>query len=33
MFGALYYIAKNKIKSKVHKHTPITLEEYMKLKK
>ena len=33
MFCALYYIAKNKIKSKVHKHTPITLEEYMKLKK
>lgn len=27
--GALYYMIKNKIKSKAHKHIPITLEEYM----
>lgn len=28
---ALYYLIKNKIKVKVHKHVPITMEEYMKL--
>ena len=29
---ALYYIVKNKVKNKTHKHSPISLEEYMRLK-
>lgn len=31
--AALWYLAKTKIKTKVQKHTPITLEEYLALKK
>ena len=29
---ALYYIVKNEVKNKTHKHSPISLEEYMRLK-
>lgn len=29
--NALYYLIKSKIRNRTHKHTPITLEEYMQL--
>ena len=31
--SALYYMIKNKVKNKTHRHVPITLEEYMKNEK
>ena len=31
--SALYYMIKNKVKNKIHRHVPITLEEYMKNEK
>lgn len=30
--NAFYYIIKNKVNNKIHKHSPISLEEYMRIK-
>ena len=32
IWNAFFYIIKNKVKYKIHGHTPISLEEYMRLK-
>ena len=33
VIGAFYYMIKNKVKTKTHRHSPISLEEYMRIKK
>ena len=32
VIAAFYYMIKNKVKAKTHRHSPISLEEYMKIK-
>lgn len=33
VIAAFYYMIKNKVKTKTHRHSPISLEEYMRIKK